>query len=134
MMSVEREEPRCSTYPQYQAQKVITVSQTAMPRIGDLWPAWIDPANPEQFAVGAPSGSSPEQVAIFREFGIPHPLDQIRPAPAQAPGQLPSRLPPRTVSPRSNASPSCIAALRCRTLSSRLKRPGCSAPDYDSTN
>ena len=31
---------------------------------------------PTLFAVGMPDGLSQEQVAVFREFGIPHPLDQ----------------------------------------------------------
>jgi hypothetical protein len=55
-----------------------------MPRVGDVWPAWIDPADPGVFAVAMPNGSSPEQVALFREFGIPHPLDGAAPSAASA--------------------------------------------------
>ena len=60
----------------FNAQKKMMINQTQMPRVGDVWPSWYDPANPAEFAVGMPDGLSQEQVAIFREFGIPHPLDQ----------------------------------------------------------
>jgi hypothetical protein len=60
----------------FQGQKKMMISQTAMPRVGDVWPCWYDAVDPTQFAVGMPDGLSQEQVAVFREFGIPHPLDQ----------------------------------------------------------
>ena len=65
--------------PPFDAQKKMLISQTAMPRIGDTWPSWFDPMDPTQFAVGQPTAITPEQVALFREFGIPHPYD--RPVP-----------------------------------------------------
>lgn len=67
----------------FQAQKKILINQTKMPRVGDVWPAWFSPTDPNLFAVGMPDGASPEQVPLFREFGIPHPLDQAH-APAAA--------------------------------------------------
>ena len=60
----------------FQAQKKIVIPQTNMPRVGDMWPAWYSPTDPNLFAVGMPDGASPEQIPIFKEFGIPHPLDQ----------------------------------------------------------
>ena len=59
----------------FDAQKTMLLAQTSMPRIGDVWPSWFNPTNPAEFAVGQPSAITPEQVAIFHEFGIPHPLD-----------------------------------------------------------
>jgi len=61
---------------QFQAQKKVLLPQTNMPRVGDVWPSWFSPTDPNLFAVGMPDGASPEQIPIFREFGIPHPLDQ----------------------------------------------------------
>lgn len=55
--------------------KRMLLAQTSMPRIGECWPAWFDPADPQQFVVGQPQAITPEQVAIFREFGIPTPFD-----------------------------------------------------------
>lgn len=49
---------------------------TQLPRLGDCWPAWFDPADPTKFAVGVPSAITPEQLAIFREFGIVTPFTQ----------------------------------------------------------
>jgi hypothetical protein len=59
----------------FEASKKMTVSQTAMPRAGDIWPSWYDQADHSQFAVGMPNGASTEQIPVFREFGIKHPLD-----------------------------------------------------------
>ena len=61
--------------PAFDGQKKMLIPQTSMPRIGEVWPCWYDPMDPTQFAVGQPNAITPEQVAIFREFGIPHPLD-----------------------------------------------------------
>lgn len=58
-----------------EGRKKMLINQTQMPRAGDVWPAWIDPAKPAEFAVGMPQGADPAQVPLFREFGIPHPLD-----------------------------------------------------------
>ena len=60
-------------------QKTMLISQTSMPRIGDVWPSWYDPMDSALFAVGQPTALTPEQVALFREFGIPHPLDSQMP-------------------------------------------------------
>ncbi|HEY8060682.1 MAG TPA: hypothetical protein VID94_18080 [Acidimicrobiales bacterium] len=60
----------------FPGQKKMMINQTAMPRVGDVWPCWYDAVDPTVFAVGMPDGLSQEQVAVFREFGIPHPLDQ----------------------------------------------------------
>lgn len=65
----------------FQAQKKILINQTKMPRVGDVWPAWFSPTDPSLFAVGMPDGASPEQIPLFREFGIPHPLDTPQSAP-----------------------------------------------------
>jgi hypothetical protein len=59
----------------FNGQKKMMINQTQMPRVGDVWPAWYDAANPAEFAVGMPDGASPDQIPVFREFGIPHPLD-----------------------------------------------------------
>ena len=56
-------------------QKKMMINQTQMPRVGDVWPCWYDASNPAEFAVGMPDGASAEQIPVFREFGIPHPLD-----------------------------------------------------------
>ncbi len=61
-------------------EKVVTMSQANMPRVGDVWPAWIDRSDPSVFAVAAPMSGAPEVIALFREFGIPHPLDPTGPA------------------------------------------------------
>ncbi len=59
----------------FNGQKKMMINQTQMPRVGDVWPCWYDAADPTLFAVGMPDGASPEQIPVFREFGIPHPLD-----------------------------------------------------------
>ena len=59
----------------FNGQKKMMINQTQMPRVGDVWPAWYNAANPSEFAVGMPDGASAEQIPVFREFGIPHPLD-----------------------------------------------------------
>jgi len=65
--------------PSWQASKNTLVNQTQMPRMGDIWPVWYDPADPATFAVGAPGPPTPEQIMLFREFGIQHPLDHPQP-------------------------------------------------------
>ena len=62
--------------PPFGAQKKMLISQTAMPRLGEVWPSWFDPMDPTQFVVGQPTAITPEQVAMFRDFGIAHPLDR----------------------------------------------------------
>ena len=59
----------------FAASKKMMINQTAMPRVGDVWPAWYDATDTDVFSVGMPDGASTEQVPLFREFGIKHPLD-----------------------------------------------------------
>lgn len=59
----------------FEGEKKSLISQVMMPRIGDVWPCWFNSSDHTQFAVGQPSQITPEQVALFHEFGIPHPLD-----------------------------------------------------------
>ncbi|MCU1400940.1 MAG: hypothetical protein JWN62_4049 [Acidimicrobiales bacterium] len=59
----------------FAGEKKSLIPQTSMPRIGDVWPCWFNPANPAEFAVGQPTQITPEQIALFHEFGIRHPLD-----------------------------------------------------------
>lgn len=59
----------------FSAQKKAMVSQLAMPRMGDAWPCWFDPADHSHFAVAQPVALTNEQAALWREFGIPHPMD-----------------------------------------------------------
>src|SRR5204862_1150995 len=33
----------------FQGQKKMMINQTAMPRVGDVWPCWYNPANPAEF-------------------------------------------------------------------------------------
>lgn len=69
----------------FMAQKTMMINQTQMPRVGDVWPAWYDRSAPTTFAVGMPDGASAEQIPVFREFGIPHPLDPSTGAAATPP-------------------------------------------------
>lgn len=61
--------------PQFQASKKMYLFQTQFPRTGDVWPSWYDRQDPSIFAVAAPLELNPEQIDIYREFGIDHPLD-----------------------------------------------------------
>lgn len=67
----------------FEGEKKTLIPQTSMPRIGDVWPCWFDGMDHSQFAVGQPNMISTEQIAMFREFGIPHPLDPQPPQPPQ---------------------------------------------------
>jgi hypothetical protein len=60
----------------FDAQKKMLISRTTMPQVGETWPSWFDPEDPTSFAVGQPTAVTPHQVGMFREFGIPHPLEQ----------------------------------------------------------
>lgn len=60
----------------FEGDKTMLIAQTSMPRVGDVWPSWYDPTDRTQFAVGQPESINAEQIATFREFGIPHPLDR----------------------------------------------------------
>ena len=62
--------------PPFYGEKKSLISQVAMPRLGDVWPCWFDPSDPSKFAVGQPTEITPQQVALYQEFGIPHPFAQ----------------------------------------------------------
>lgn len=62
--------------PSFPAAKRMTLNQVVLPRVGDVLPAWYDRADPSNFAVAIVGSLSPDQIPLFREFGIPHPLDQ----------------------------------------------------------
>ena len=61
--------------PPFSVHKTMMVSRMALPRAGDVWPAWYDRSDRSVFTVGMPDGSSVEQIPVYREFGIKHPLD-----------------------------------------------------------
>ena len=61
--------------PEFEGTKKMFVLETQLPRQGDIWPAWFDPADHSTFAVGAPGKLDPAQIELYREFGIEHPLD-----------------------------------------------------------
>jgi hypothetical protein len=48
-----------------------------MPRIGDVWPAWYDAADRSTFMVAMATQATPDAIGLYREFGIPHPLDHV---------------------------------------------------------
>ncbi len=61
--------------PPFAAQKKMFFFETQFPRQGDAWPSWYDRADPSTFAVGVPDTLDAAQIPVYREFGIPHPLD-----------------------------------------------------------
>jgi len=61
--------------PPFEASKKIFCLKTQFPRQGDIWPSWFDRADHSSFVVGAPGKLDPQQIALYREFGIEHPLD-----------------------------------------------------------
>ncbi|MCC5951875.1 MAG: hypothetical protein JJU45_07230 [Acidimicrobiia bacterium] len=61
--------------PAFNGSKDTFINQAQMPRMGDVWPAWYDRADPNAFMVAAPGPPTAEQLAVFREFGIAHPLE-----------------------------------------------------------
>ena len=61
--------------PPFDGSKTVMLAQTNMPRVGDRWPSWYDPSNPSEFAVAQVNALTTDQIPLFREFGIPHPLD-----------------------------------------------------------
>ncbi len=62
--------------PAFDAQKKMLISRTTMPQVGEMWPSWFDPDDLTRFAVGQPTAVTPDQVGLFRDFGIPHPLER----------------------------------------------------------
>jgi hypothetical protein len=89
-----RLEPLDGSAP-FESSKTIMLAQTNMPRVGDVWPAWYDPTNPTEIAVGQIEALTSDQIPMFREFGIPHPLDTTPGAPPPgAPAAGPPTGPP----------------------------------------
>lgn len=62
----------------YDVQKRMYLPQTSMPRIGEVWPSWFNPMNPNEFAVGQPNAYTQESLQVLREFGIATPFDPPR--------------------------------------------------------
>ncbi len=61
--------------PSFEASKRIFCLETQFPRQGDVWPSWYDPADRSTFVVAAPGKLDPQQIELYREFGIQHALD-----------------------------------------------------------
>lgn len=59
----------------FDGTKRMLLNQVDLPDIGTVWPCWFDPADRSLFAVGKPTGDARENIEVYREFGIPHPLD-----------------------------------------------------------
>lgn len=78
-----RIEPTNGVMAPYEVTKTSTVSRLQLPRVGDSYPVWIDPDNPERF-VFATSGTPPQ--------AQPSPLRKIVEAAKQGaqPQQMPS--------------------------------------------
>ena len=64
--------------PAFDGSKKTLINQTQMPRIGDCWPSFYSLTDPTDFVVVTPNSGSPQELAIFKEFGIEHPLDDLR--------------------------------------------------------
>ena len=60
--------------PSREQSKRMVLPITQLPRLGDCWPAWFDGTDPTKFAVGVPNAITPEQIALYREFGIVTPF------------------------------------------------------------
>lgn len=61
--------------PEFAGQKTAYISQTQLPRQGDVWPCWFDADDRSSFVVGVPDLADPETQATLRTFGIANPLD-----------------------------------------------------------
>jgi hypothetical protein len=57
--------------PPYEATKTVTVSRLAIPRAGDRYPVWFDPADPQRWAFGtsADSTATPRVRRLFELAG-----------------------------------------------------------------
>ena len=64
--------------PAFDGTKKTLINQTQMPRIGDCWPAYYSLTDATDFVAVAPGTGSPQELAIFKEFGIENPLDDLR--------------------------------------------------------
>lgn len=58
----------------FTGEKKAYISQTNMPRVGDVWPSWYEATDPSTFTLGQPDFGDPDSVPVLAEFGIPHPL------------------------------------------------------------
>jgi hypothetical protein len=109
----------------FQGVKRATVNQTMMPRVGDVWPAWADPADPSKFMVVMPGGGDPGEVHIFRQFGIPHPLDAVTPpAPGAPMGAAPGMPGGAPMAPPPPGAPGAPSRLDELDRLSRLRAEG----------
>jgi hypothetical protein len=63
-----RIEPVDGVLPPYEATKTATVSRIEIPRVGDRFPVWIDPADPQSwlFATGTPATAASSTPTIRR--------------------------------------------------------------------
>lgn len=69
-----RLEPLDGSPPFETARKMFFLRPQA-PNLGDVWLAWYDRSDPMRYALGVPDELDPADIPAFREFGIPHPLD-----------------------------------------------------------
>lgn len=64
--------------PRWQGRKKMLVPRTAIPRPGEVFPVWYDPAQPQDaWVVGLPS-DRPIPIEVWREFGITPPGQRTR--------------------------------------------------------
>jgi len=62
----------------FEGTKTMFFVKTQLPDQGDTWPAWYDLVDRSVFAVLAPTKLEPNQIPMYRDFGIQHPLDPDR--------------------------------------------------------
>ncbi|HRE01260.1 MAG TPA: SHOCT domain-containing protein [Ilumatobacteraceae bacterium] len=79
--------------PRFQASKRMVVSQVNLPRVGDVWPAWFDPADHTKFALAMVTQFTPEVAALFAQFGIANPLGGATAFPGGMAGAAPAGYP-----------------------------------------
>jgi hypothetical protein len=96
--------------PRFEGTKQSVVSQAQMPRVGDVWPAWYDPADRTKFMVAVATQATPDTVGLYRQFGIPHPLDAMMGTAGGPAGGGPANPPPPPPPPGSPPAPPAPAA------------------------
>lgn len=64
--------------PAFDAEKKSLVNQAQMPRVGDQWPAFYNLADPTDFVTVPPFAGTQQEITLYGEFGIPHPLGDLR--------------------------------------------------------
>ncbi len=85
--------------PTFEGEKAVTVSRVAIPRAGDRFPVWYDPAEPDQFGLGTEvqADASPQIRALFAKAGkVPEGEVAFTEPAAVAPAPAPA---PKTESP-----------------------------------